>query len=75
MEIVRREKRWWIVDMPDGLLDCGPYDSRAEAREERAGLERFIRWADSRGFFTSERSGNARTAGVVKRQRSRRRSS
>ena len=38
-------KRWWIIGVPNTIgeppTDCGPYDSRAEAAEDRDGLRRF----------------------------------
>lgn len=33
--------RWWIHGMDDGPI--GPYDKRAEADEDRQGIQRFMR--------------------------------
>lgn len=45
MKITKREDGWWITDWPEGFLDCGPYDTRAEANEGRLRLEQtMLRW-------------------------------
>jgi len=35
------QRKWWIVGVP-GSPDHGPYDSRREATEAKAGLLRFF---------------------------------
>jgi hypothetical protein len=39
--LTRRASGWWVVDLPCG--DMGPYKTRAEADEDRKGVERFYR--------------------------------
>lgn len=49
MRVERRDDGWWIVDAPpyevDGAIftSYGPYATRAEAREDKAGLSEFFR--------------------------------
>ena len=41
MKIERDEHGcWWIRDIPGGG-DCGPYDTKQEANDDRIGLARF----------------------------------
>jgi hypothetical protein len=39
----RRSDCYWIVELPDGIPDHGPYDTKAEAESDRAGLARTFR--------------------------------
>jgi len=41
-ELERRAAGWWIAGIPD-CEDAGPYDTKAEANEDRLGLENFYR--------------------------------
>jgi hypothetical protein len=49
MRIQRQEDGWWIVDVPcyeaDGssCTNCGPYATKADAIDDKRGLERFFR--------------------------------
>ena len=43
--------KWWI-DRADWEELCGPYDTRSEAEEDRAGLERTYRHHNEPGFIT-----------------------
>jgi len=59
--IVRRRDGWWVVDLPalEGDTpedaECGPYRTKAEARSDQRGMERFYANINRRSFFTSER--------------------
>lgn len=46
LSIEKREDGWWIID-PNNE-DCGPYGTRAEAQEEKPGLERFWKFYHER---------------------------
>lgn len=39
MELEKRKDGWWITNMPDGG-ECGPYDTKAEAADDKRGLKR-----------------------------------
>lgn len=63
MRLVQRPDGWWITDLPnDGVeryhkmrpSECGPYDTKAEAEDDRRGLELYHRHKDEPGFITSE---------------------
>jgi hypothetical protein len=41
--------------MPDGEPDCGPYNSKAGADEDRVGMTRFFRYHNETGYMTSGR--------------------
>jgi hypothetical protein len=46
MSIKKCEDGWWIVD-PNNE-DCGPYDTKAEATDDKQGLARFYRNYDNK---------------------------
>lgn len=46
MELVKRWDGWWIVEIPDSVTEAGPYDTKAEAEEDRRGLERAFKKLD-----------------------------
>jgi hypothetical protein len=43
LKLVKRPDGWWITNLPEGFDDCGPYDTRVEAEEDRAGVERTLK--------------------------------
>lgn len=49
MRIQRQADGWWIVDVPCAATDgsggtrCGPYATKADAADDKRGLERFFR--------------------------------
>jgi len=49
MRIQRQADGWWIVDVPcdgadgSGCTSCGPYATKADAADDKRGLERFFR--------------------------------
>lgn len=49
MRIAKRDDGWWIIGIPsseagsDRASHCGPYRTKAEAADDRLGLERFFR--------------------------------
>lgn len=49
LKLERRADGWWIVG---GELDCGAYDTRREAAEDRRGLEAAQRFANEPGFWS-----------------------
>lgn len=54
MKSVKRADGWWITNVPE-CEDCGPYATKADADEDRLGLERtFANW-DNRAFWTSDK--------------------
>ncbi len=56
LEIEQRGKHsYWITNLPDGDPDCGSYDTRAEADDDRRGLERFFKHGHKRGYVTSDK--------------------
>jgi len=59
MRSVKREDGWWIVDVPNAP-DCGPYDSKREAEDDRRGMERFEKFEDRPGFVTVDRKRDHR---------------
>jgi len=60
---VKRGKEWWITGVPESE-DCGPYDTKAEAEEDRIGLERTERWGHLHHFYTSDMKATKRKAPV-----------
>lgn len=56
---VKREDGWWIIGAWGGATECGPYKTRAEAEEDRRGLERSFRHRDDPKFWTTMK-GNER---------------
>lgn len=38
----KRADGWWIEGLPEDTPDCGPYETKAEADDDRRGLERFF---------------------------------
>lgn len=55
LKLKRVGKVWWITGTGDPADDCGPYDTRKEAEEDRAGLERTMRYGHERRFWTVEK--------------------
>jgi hypothetical protein len=55
MKSVKRKDGWWIVDILDSE-DCGLYNTKKEAEEDRVGLERTEKNMDKRAFWTCEKS-------------------
>ena len=49
LETIRRSTGWWVTGLPD-YDDCGPYDTRKEAEEDRIGMERFYRICAKEGI-------------------------
>jgi len=43
MHLELHDGKWWIVKVPDTVTECGPYDTKDEAREDLRGLKRFFR--------------------------------
>jgi len=42
MKVKRLEDGWWIVDVPEDVLEMGPYDTKAEALDDMKGVQRTI---------------------------------
>lgn len=45
MITVQDSGQWWILGCPD-VDQCGPYQTRAEAEDDRRGIARFYRTMD-----------------------------
>ena len=45
-------RSWWIIGDAD-WLPCGPYDTKAEADEDRHGLQNTLEHENDRSWFTS----------------------
>lgn len=43
MTIEQKEDGYWIVETPDGIDECGPYETKAAAEEDLRGIKRFIK--------------------------------
>lgn len=39
LTVERRTDGWWIIHPDPNEIDCGPYHTKAEAEEDRRGLE------------------------------------
>jgi hypothetical protein len=46
----------WVI-WTDDKEPIGPYDSKAEAESDRAGLERFYKHGHKPGYITTDRRG------------------
>ncbi len=46
--------KWWITEMPSSELNCGAYGTKAEAEEDRVGMERFDRHENKPGYVTCD---------------------
>ena len=42
MKVKRLEDGWWIVDVPEDVLEMGPYDTKAEALDDMRRVQRTI---------------------------------
>ncbi len=40
LQLVKRPDGWWITGGPDDIPDMGPYATKDDAHQERAGLQR-----------------------------------
>ncbi|MEN6367719.1 MAG: hypothetical protein ABFC88_12985 [Thermoguttaceae bacterium] len=57
MKTKKCEDGWWVIDLPMGCDDCGPYPTKDAAEETMRGLKRtFDNW-DDHSFFTCEKRG------------------
>jgi hypothetical protein len=54
MKIEQRNGKWWITGL-SLELDCGPYDTKAEAESDCRGMARFEKYQNKPGFMTSDR--------------------
>ncbi len=60
MTLQHRTDGWWIVDMPEGCDPCGPYRTKADAADDKRGLERTEKYRHERKFWTSEKRSAAK---------------
>ncbi len=42
MKVKKLEDGWWIVDVPEDVLEMGPYDTKAEALDDMRGVQRTL---------------------------------
>lgn len=54
LKTVKRTDGWWITGLPEGFEDHGPYKSKVDAQEGKAGLERTLKNWNNPIFWTSE---------------------
>jgi hypothetical protein len=56
MNLKKRDDGWWIVNVPDTITECGPYDTKAEAKDDMDGLQRTFDALDrgDKRIFASE---------------------
>ena len=50
MKLKKRKDGWWIIEVPE-CEDCGPYGTKAEADEDRRGLERTEKYGHLKTFW------------------------
>jgi len=50
MKLRKRADGWWIINVPDTVTECGPYDTKPEAEEIRQGLARTFKSLDDGTF-------------------------
>lgn len=55
METVKRSDGYWIIDVPEGVLEMGPYKTKQEAEDDRKGVERTLANEHKIGYITSSR--------------------
>lgn len=55
MKTIKKGDYWWVVDLPEGFEDCGPYNTKKEAEEDRKGMARCLESLDKRSFWTGDR--------------------
>lgn len=44
MKSEKREDGWWITNTPEAVDEMGPYTTKAEAEEDRIGVQRSLEW-------------------------------
>jgi len=54
MKLEKRSDGWWITQIPE-CPDCGPYNTKDDAREDLNGLDRFHKHCNDRKFFTTDK--------------------
>lgn len=54
LKTVKRGDGWWITGLPQDHEDHGPYRSKADAQEDKAGLERTLKNWNNPTFWTGE---------------------
>lgn len=59
MKIVRREDGFWITRVPDSVAECGPYETRSEAVEDRDGMKAFFENLEKKEKRQRKRGGAA----------------
>jgi len=69
MKPVKRKDGWWITDIPESE-DCGPYETKSEAEDDRKGLARTEKNMDKRDFWTCERETQPLTPVVLRKYKS-----
>lgn len=53
------DDHWWVTG-PELEMECGPYDTKAEAESDRVGMQRFLRHQDKPGFMTGDTNKKAK---------------
>lgn len=57
----------WII-WTDDKEPIGPYDTKAEAESDRAGMERFYKLHDKPGYITSDKKGKQEDNNAIQRR-------
>ena len=52
MESVKKSDGWWVTGVPE-FEDCGPYETKELAEDDRRGMERFYKHKDEPGYITT----------------------
>jgi hypothetical protein len=60
--VEQRDDGWWITGLPEDIGNCGPYDTKASAEDDRRGMERFLKFSERVGFVTSDKASYHRKA-------------
>ena len=68
MKTVKRKDGWWIEGVPE-CDSIGPYDTKAEAEDDRRGLERTEKYMDKRSYWTCEKETQPLTPVVFRSKR------
>lgn len=69
MKSVKRKDGWWITGIPESE-DCGSYENKLEAEDDRKGLARTEKNMDKRAYWTCERETQPITPVLLRKNKS-----
>lgn len=55
LSLEQRDDGWWIVSARPDVLDMGPYKTKAEAQEDKRGVERTLEELDAKTTTDDQR--------------------